>query len=263
MAIDIHAFTPRVKEILKNADLSSISAKNVRKTLQKEFDVDLSKYKEPVDTIIMECYNDLVNQEPEVKEEEYDVKLEEAGESANESDSEGQRRTSRGVKDEPQGDIDADAAYAAQLQASFNSRRSTRAADGKAKPAKKKAKVKRKSKAEVSGDEDEGAAPKKKRKANPNSAFNAPMALSPTLAELVGEKECSRPQTVKKIWEYVKGSGLQDPADRRYINCDDKMKAVFKTARVHMFSMNKILSDHLSPVENVGEVKSEIKDESD
>jgi upstream activation factor subunit UAF30 len=78
-----------------------------------------------------------------------------------------------------------------------------------------------------------------------------PMNLSEPLAILLGETQLSRPQTVKKIWEYVKSKDLQDPADKRQIVCDDLMRAVFKQDRVHMFTMNKILNQNLYPAEEV------------
>jgi upstream activation factor subunit UAF30 len=61
---------------------------------------------------------------------------------------------------------------------------------------------------------------------------------SDSLSTLVGEARLSRPQTVKRIWDYVKERDLQDPADKRYIVCegDDKLKAVFHTDRLHMFT---------------------------
>jgi upstream activation factor subunit UAF30 len=77
------------------------------------------------------------------------------------------------------------------------------------------------------------------------------MALSPALSSLLGETQLSRPQTVKKIWEYVKQRELQDPADKRQIRCDDAMRAVFKQDRVHMFTMNKILNQNLYAVDEI------------
>jgi len=73
------------------------------------------------------------------------------------------------------------------------------------------------------------------------------MLLSEALSALVGETELSRPQTVKKVWEYIKGHDLQDPSDRRQITCDDMMLRVFKQDKVHMFTMNKILNQQLYP----------------
>jgi upstream activation factor subunit UAF30 len=78
-----------------------------------------------------------------------------------------------------------------------------------------------------------------------------PMALSPALSSLLGESQLSRPQTVKKIWEYVKQRDLQDPSDKRQIRCDDAMRAVFKQDRVHMFTMNKLLNQNLYAVDEI------------
>lgn len=74
--------------------------------------------------------------------------------------------------------------------------------------------------------------------------FNQEYALSGSLAALIDVEKCSRPQTVKKIWHYIKENGLQDTTDKRYINCDEKMKKVFGTRKLHMFTMNKLLSEH-------------------
>jgi chromatin remodeling complex protein RSC6 len=62
-------------------------------------------------------------------------------------------------------------------------------------------------------------------------------------------EKLSRPQVVKKIWAYIKELDLQDPADKRQIRCDEKLVSVFKQDRVHMFTMNKILSKQLYDVE--------------
>lgn len=55
----------------------------------------------------------------------------------------------------------------------------------------------------------------------------------------------SRPQTVKRIWAYIRAHKLQDPADGRMIRCDDAMRAVFKQEKVHMCTMNKLLGQNL------------------
>lgn len=85
------------------------------------------------------------------------------------------------------------------------------------------------------------------------------MNLSPALSAMLGETQLSRPQTVKKIWEYVKARDLQNPKDKRQIFCDDAMRKVFKGDSVHMFTMNKLLVQHLKPADEVvgGEVEEE------
>lgn len=61
--------------------------------------------------------------------------------------------------------------------------------------------------------------------------------------------QLSRPQTVKRIWMYVREHNLQDPKDKRMIRCDDAMRAVFKQDKIHMFTMNKILNQNLYPAD--------------
>lgn len=61
--------------------------------------------------------------------------------------------------------------------------------------------------------------------------------------------QSSRPQVVKKIWEHIHANDLQVPEDKRQIRCDDKMQRVFKTDKIHMFTMNKHLSSQLYPLE--------------
>ncbi len=56
----------------------------------------------------------------------------------------------------------------------------------------------------------------------------------------------ARTEVTKKVWDYIKKLDLQDPANRRMINADDKLKAVFGgKAQVSMFEMTKLISDHL------------------
>ncbi|MEK7271502.1 MAG: SWIB/MDM2 domain-containing protein [Nitrospirota bacterium] len=86
---------------------------------------------------------------------------------------------------------------------------------------------------------------KKKRK--PNPAFMRPMNISDTLAEVVGNKPIPRTEVVKKLWAYIKKNKLQDAKNRRNINADDKLKAVFGGKKtVSMFEMTKLVSKHLT-----------------
>jgi upstream activation factor subunit UAF30 len=81
----------------------------------------------------------------------------------------------------------------------------------------------------------------------PNAAFMKPMTLSPTLAAVIGTAPIPRTEVTKKIWEYIKKHKLQDEANKRNINADDKLKAVFGgKAQVSMFEMTKLISGHLS-----------------
>ena len=95
------------------------------------------------------------------------------------------------------------------------------------------------------------AAPKKAKKAKsarkPNAAFMKPMMVSPALGAVVGNGPMPRSEVTKKIWGYIKKSGLQDAKNRRMINADDKLKVVFGgKAQVNMFEMTKLVNKHLS-----------------
>lgn len=84
----------------------------------------------------------------------------------------------------------------------------------------------------------------KKRK--PNAAFMKPMTPSTALAEVVGSKAMPRTEVTKKIWAYIKKNKLQDAKNRRMINADDALKAVFGGKKsVTMFEMTKLVNKHL------------------
>lgn len=86
----------------------------------------------------------------------------------------------------------------------------------------------------------------KKSGRKPNAAFMKPVTPSDKLAEVVGAKPMPRTEVTKKLWAYIKKNGLQDKKNRRQINADDKLKAVFGgKSSVNMFAMTKLVSKHL------------------
>lgn len=89
------------------------------------------------------------------------------------------------------------------------------------------------------------AAKKTGGKRKPSAAFMRPLNLSPALAEVLGSKPLARTEVVKKLWVYIKKHKLQDAKNRRNINADAKLKAVFGKGTVNMFEMTKLISKHL------------------
>ncbi|CAN5355959.1 hypothetical protein BH09BAC2_BH09BAC2_21480 [soil metagenome] len=90
------------------------------------------------------------------------------------------------------------------------------------------------------------AAPKKAAKRKPNAAFMAPMNTSPQLSAVVGSKPLPRTEIVRKIWDYIKANKLQDQKNRRMINPDDKLKAVFDGKKqISMFDIAKAVNNHI------------------
>jgi chromatin remodeling complex protein RSC6 len=104
----------------------------------------------------------------------------------------------------------------------------------KAAPAKKKPAAKK------------PAAKKTAAKRKPNAAFMKAMTPSAMLAAVVGSNPMPRTEVTKKIWDYIKKNKLQDSINRRLINADEKLKAVFGgKGKVSMFEMTKLVSNHL------------------
>lgn len=88
------------------------------------------------------------------------------------------------------------------------------------------------------------AKPKTPRK--PNAAFMKPLTPSTTLGAVIGASPLPRTEVTKKVWDYIKKNKLQDSANKRMINADDKLKAVFGGKKqVSMFEMTKLISGHL------------------
>lgn len=87
----------------------------------------------------------------------------------------------------------------------------------------------------------------KKSARKPNAAFMKPLTPDASLGAVVGTKAMPRTEVVKKLWAYIKKHGLQDKKNKRMINADAALKAVFKgKAQVNMFEMTKLVSKHLS-----------------
>jgi upstream activation factor subunit UAF30 len=107
----------------------------------------------------------------------------------------------------------------------------TTAADtGAAAPAKKSAASKT-------------AAPAKKR--TPNAAFMKELTPSAELAAVVGSTPLPRTAVVSKLWDYIKKNDLQDKNNKRNINADDKLKAIFGKSQVSMFELAALIGKHV------------------
>jgi chromatin remodeling complex protein RSC6 len=72
-----------------------------------------------------------------------------------------------------------------------------------------------------------------------------PVTPSADLAAITGADPLPRSQVVSKVWDHIKKNNLQNPANKREILADDKLKKVFGVDKCSMFEMNKHLSRHL------------------
>ncbi|KAL2852995.1 SWIB-domain-containing protein [Aspergillus pseudodeflectus] len=264
-------YIPIIDSILSKSDLNTISEKRIRKGLQEAVGYDLTPQKAAVKQLIMARFDLFAERkgigassptngdeqrpdsatpvEPSSPSQSSTAHKRQA-DSVEQSDGRSSKTPPPSKKQKSNPDIDADALFAAKLQAEENMRaRTTRGAGSrKAAPAKKKktttAKTAKRVKAE--DDSDIGSGSDSGKKVNRSGGFHKPLNLSPALSALLdGAVTLSRPQTVKKLWQYIHEHDLQDPSDRRQIRCDEPMRAVFKQDRIHMFTMTKILSQNL------------------
>jgi chromatin remodeling complex protein RSC6 len=78
------------------------------------------------------------------------------------------------------------------------------------------------------------------------NALQKPLTPSADLAAVVGSAQLSRGEVVSKMWDYIKKNNLQNPANKREILADAKLKPIFGGKdKVSMFEMNKHLAGHL------------------
>jgi DNA topoisomerase-3 len=84
--------------------------------------------------------------------------------------------------------------------------------------------------------------PKVARVARPGTGLKP----SDALAAVIGSEPVMRTQVIKKLWDYIKAEGLQDAANKRAINADARLLAVFGKPQVTMFELAGIVGRHLS-----------------
>lgn len=114
------------------------------------------------------------------------------------------------------------------------------------KSSKKKAQKKSSKKATSKKATLKTAAPKKSTSKKTSVIFMKPLTPSRELALIVGANPLPRTEVMKKVWAYIKKNNLQDSKNRRAINSDSKLKAIFGGKKqVTMFEMTKLVSNHL------------------
>ncbi|KAJ9148793.1 SWIB-domain-containing protein [Coniochaeta hoffmannii] len=244
-------YTRVIDEILQASDLETVTRKVIMRGLQEAVGKDLKEQKEAIKELITSRFDAI---SAEAVPTAPSPKHEANGHTPSDEDAEIEVASQPPKKKHKrESSTDADARLAAELQAQEEALargRTTRGAGttkatkkGKGKAAKKKSAKRVRDDSDLSGSDDE----KPKRKAG--GGFQKPFNLSYPLVELCGAEQLSRPQVVKKLWEHIKGNNLQNPENRRQILCDEKMEAIFKMDKVDMFQMNKLIGNHLYPVE--------------
>ncbi|EDW69695.1 uncharacterized protein Non2 [Drosophila virilis] len=232
-----------IQSVLKDADLSTISAKRVREQVESKLNCSLLSRKKEFDKIVMEVINE--QQEEEDDDDEDDGKDPDA---------------------EPQDD--SDPSEEDEVASSSEEEKKKKPAPKKRpQPTKHKLSAKKKRKslnADDSGTESDAGsdsdyevvkkpAPKKKAAKSAGSGsgtgrkstgFTRAYNLSPELSALMGADSLPRHEVVKKVWAIIKERDLYDPKNKQFAICDDELMKVMKVKRFRTFGMLKHLKPH-------------------
>lgn len=255
-----------IGEILKDADLTTLSSKKIRKQLEEKYGIDLTDRKAVIDKMIMEMLSlEQDRQASHSKSTSVSSSKDAAGNKTvnGGDDSESQEAESdddddvcnaspvrkkpkiqkqskgKSLEDdmddkEENSELD-DEDIARQLQEEEH--KAVRKTRGAARPASEKKKTSRSKKE-----------PGSSRKTN---KYTEPCYLSPQLAAIMGESRLKRSDVVKKMWAIVKERNLYDPRDKRYMICDAEMQSVFGCKKVQIFGMMKYLKHHITSPDDV------------
>ena len=123
--------------------------------------------------------------------------------------------------------------------------RKTKTPFGKAAPAKAAGKTAAKSAAKTAKTTAKKAVKSAAVKA-PRKAAVGNLTPSAALAAVIGYGKVARTEVIKKLWDYIKANNLQDATNKRAINADAKLKAVFGKDQVTMFELAGIVGKHVS-----------------
>ncbi|XP_057657241.1 uncharacterized protein LOC130894420 [Diorhabda carinulata] len=243
-----------IAAILKDADLSSTSAKKVRQELEEKLSANLQSRKKEIDDLVMEFVSS--KQEKKGKGKKGDSEEEDEEEEEEEDEEDEEEEPSEDEKKKKRGSTGKKPA-AKKAKKGSDDESVSEQSDGdseeeyspkKSKPIKtRKLPPKKKKGSESDSDEDWG---KKKGKKGGGggkkggSGYTKVMTLSPELAALVGQESMARHEVVKKVWAIIKEKDLYDPKNKQYAICDDALMKVIGTKRFRTFGMMKYLKNH-------------------
>ncbi|KAJ2360738.1 hypothetical protein H4S01_005598 [Coemansia sp. RSA 2610] len=229
--MNLAELAPRIRQILQMSDLSTVSAKKVRRQLENDMGTTLDGYKADIDEIIKQQFQVLHSESQQRQHAQ-------------------QQYVSQYSAQAPLGVYGA-AQIGLQPQQPFAGALPPMPAPPAPDQPRKRGRPRKL-------ESEKKLQRKKKRDEDPNrpkrqTGLSKPMKLSPELRDFLDQKYCARTDVVKNLWKYIKQHELQDAADKRYILCDDKLQTLFHTERLYMYTMNKLLNDHLikpTPEEN-------------
>ncbi|CAK9794793.1 Upstream activation factor subunit spp27 [Anthophora retusa] len=245
-----------ITAILKDADLTTMSAKKVRLQIEGKLDIDLTERKKEVDSLVMDCLQekqDATKKKKKTASEESEDGEEEEEEGSEEEEEEEEKKPAKrspakktvnkrrkGSSDDEESASDDDASDEEY------SPKKPKATPKKGKPGKKG----KKKGSDSDSDEDWGKNKKaqgggaKKAGGKSKGGYTRVITLSPELAAIVGAEQMARHEVVRKVWSIIKERNLYDPKNKQFAICDDELFKVIGVKRFRTFGMMKYLKNH-------------------
>jgi len=259
-----------IKSIIDDSDLSSLTSKKVRKSLEEMFQLDLVSEKQRIDEMLMAMISEKNDSSSSSAAAAADRGTGRNGHDAPSSSS--KKRNAGSDKSNSSSDDD-------DGQSSESS--SDKGIVDKAPPLKKQRKSISKSTAnnaaahrESNSDNDDADVARKLHKEELNtrsrscakrppiarknnkdkpksegrkgvSVYSQECVLSEELAEIMGTDRMARKDVVSKMWQIFKERQIQDPKNKQYVICDEQLEKLFKVKKFKAFGMMKILKSHM------------------
>ncbi|KAF8986220.1 hypothetical protein BGZ46_007751 [Entomortierella lignicola] len=267
--VNVEIYRAKVEELIREADITTVSARKIRKEIESITNTSLDNVKREFDELVMEIYEKVSD---EIERNEHTKKRQNTSIQNTSSAPQGFQFAlppTSFVAPPPPAVNDSDDDDGNSSEGSYSSvedgRRSKKAKTSSkssvGKQAKEKTKSKKsKDKVETKKKSKDKDKPKKERKKPLNedgtvkqNPFNRPYIISDTLYNVIGDRgtigpsgkvEMSRPEVVKHMWAYIKENNLQLESDKREIRCDEKLKSIFGQDQINCFSMNKYYGAH-------------------
>ncbi|KAI5062504.1 hypothetical protein GOP47_0023043 [Adiantum capillus-veneris] len=108
------------------------------------------------------------------------------------------------------------------------------------------AKSKKVPKAELKTTTEPEPEPEPKPKPEPRGGAQILYRVSSSLAPILQTSETTRPDALKRVWDYIKAHKLQSSTEKSQILCDPPLKKAFGRDNVKVSEVLKYLSPHLS-----------------
>ncbi|XP_015119229.1 upstream activation factor subunit spp27 [Diachasma alloeum] len=245
-----------ITAILKDADLTTMSAKKVRQQIEEKLDIDLSERKKEVDDLVMEHLQEKQDggkkKKKAASEESEDGEEEEEEGSEEEEEEEEKKPAKRGppkktvAKRKKNSSDDEDSASDDDASdEEYSPKKIAKTSAKKGKPGKKG----KKKGSDSDSDEDWGKSKKatggaKKGGGKGKGGYTRAITLSPELAAVVGADQMARHEVVKKVWSIIKERNLYDPKNKQFAICDEELMKVIGVKRFRTFGMMKYLKNH-------------------